>query len=1487
MVAAVKGEIHNLLSVLRLNSRWASSERFVEEIPLHAESSLTRDLKGLHEYLQEKEGRGVDALAIVSPFVAVMQSSTTSGQMTGAALSSLHKFLLYGLVRRESVRAEEAINLIAEGIATCRFEETNRESDEVVLMKLLELTSVSLRCDAGPLITDARVAGMFDVCYRVSCHDRASELLRSSADNILAHMVLILFGSRLLLSTANRSSRHQDEANQPSETKLEDNEETDEAEEDESVLVLIMRLLSKLCDPRRNSESTCVLALSLVNIALESGGQRLGSHAGLVSTMQGDLCRNLLQNSQTDDLAILSLTLRVIFNLFNSIKDHMKVQLEVFLISVHLRFLNPSSGHSPEQRELVLESLLEFCREPVLMLDLFINYDCDVQCTNLFEVVCKTLATVATPKPGRPVNALNRLALEGVLAVVGSIARRCRTRRPRDDDVEHLHAALPSPSTPRPRPYRLSSDELSTTGGDVEHSLSEAGSEPNLLAATTESVDSLDATEWLAAARERTAQVLQQRRQMKKRLALAAGYFNTHSRSWLDEVRRLGLLGGSQDESPEPAAIAKFLHDAPSLDKNKVGEYLSKGPVDQYPVNAAVLRAYVSAFDLGKLTFDVALRTFLSGFRPPGESQCIERIMEAFATHLYDQWTAEDARRADASSSGGSARHISAGRVSKTTSPRDFSRSHSLSSSKSSHTVDVVDHADQPEELVVLEPKAEESPTGGLSSERPYSNPFKTSDAAFLLAFSTIILQTDLHNPAMKASNRMSVDDFVRNNRKINAGEDLPRHFLESVYEAIKQRPIHAPYELAPGAGNDAVELAAAPHDWMGLMSRKTAYVSRAAFTPASATKLFVAGVHECDMFQSIAEACIAAVLAVFANSVDAHLVLKTLDGFADYAQICVYFELEKPLNQLLLDFISDVKAFLNEPGNHYHHEDAAVGQPTSVLPRDSDGKPFAEADVNRQPRPLLALEMALVLLRTHGDTVSRDAWAHVIDLLLDLADRRALPKHLVEIDDVDHDDGAKLGPSLFASRCNAHWIFYYAHDANRMASLGGRGADGRSSRRSGSSLGWISSFLWGASEHVDEGNTKPSVEAVRQTDADDETAKQLVQLEGDSSMRAAALRAVLRTGGASFFEHSQELSLTSASALLGALTALADPSGEIHEARASLALEHAWCVIKANASRAVALWPSLHTVLAATLGSQSTVCRLPYLAERCAIIALRAAAHLDEPGSRRSVSRSLHLLASLDNGVVAHIADRLALGVADVVRRSTHGLDDEDLFDALLRILEIADKHDSGMPHVAAALVAIVDAARATHHAFQTAWTKSKSLVFANLDRQFPSPTSQQHRHSSAPAAAGKRSTKSSSRQKPDDAALVTSVCGVQRLLVSLLDHHDNNELDLRPDILHVFNLLERVRAPTDKAAENAVAEIVNNTSRLLLQRGLLPFSQNEPPRPSAAVAQPTDNQTSQQKAASPASEPGPVVTTTTRLPHSPTRPLPGHHVDPKLQVV
>ncbi|ORZ35604.1 hypothetical protein BCR44DRAFT_1513085 [Catenaria anguillulae PL171] len=60
---------------------------------------------------------------------------------------------------------------------------------------------------------------------------------------------------------------------------------------------------------------------------------------------------------------------------------------------------------------------------------------------------------------------------------------------------------------------------------------------------------------------------------------------------------------------------------------------------------------------------------------------------------------------------------------------------------------------------------------------------FKDAGTAFVLSFSLIMLNTDAHNPAVKR--KMSVTDFVRNNRGIDAGGDLPAALLRRLYYEI------------------------------------------------------------------------------------------------------------------------------------------------------------------------------------------------------------------------------------------------------------------------------------------------------------------------------------------------------------------------------------------------------------------------------------------------------------------------------------------------------------------------------------------------------------------------------------------------------------------------------------------------------------------------------------------------------------------------------
>ena len=306
--------------------------------------------------------------------------------------------------------------------------------EQNVVLKLLSLSVQVLRCPAGrSFLSPSDIVGIFDTCLFVSLTSENAQhsLLQSAAADALSHCVMVVFGIRPGYTTAESNQtpegrrnetllddethpttedasnsddewgdrdpgqdvegsflfqRHEtikspvDKEKTPADgvyfkTKATQLEEINTGDE-QPALVAIMARLAAMADPLIHKDDTCVLSLSLINMALETmnDADALASkYSRLLSIMQNDLCRNLLRLSTSADLTLLGLALRVIFNLFNGIKHHMKLQLEVFLTSIHLKMLSSSS---PEHVELALESLLEFCREPMLMHDLYLNYDC-------------------------------------------------------------------------------------------------------------------------------------------------------------------------------------------------------------------------------------------------------------------------------------------------------------------------------------------------------------------------------------------------------------------------------------------------------------------------------------------------------------------------------------------------------------------------------------------------------------------------------------------------------------------------------------------------------------------------------------------------------------------------------------------------------------------------------------------------------------------------------------------------------------------------------------------------------------------------------------------------------------------------------------------------------------------------------------------------------------------------------------------------------
>lgn len=201
-----------------------------------------------------------------------------------------------------------------------------------------------------------------------------------------------------------------------------------------------------------------LMALSILNVAFEVGGRSIARFEVLRSLVTDNFCKHVFQLAKTDSTPLLSLSLRVISTVFDTLQPYLKLQQELFIfflierlssptgpgagnrnVSVDLddegkitfvssridnearvgtvevrsaspnMFLGKSTDYprqsknystseqlaiTAEVRELLLESLLQFARMPTFMVDLWYNYDCDLTCGDLFEELIQFLSKV-------------------------------------------------------------------------------------------------------------------------------------------------------------------------------------------------------------------------------------------------------------------------------------------------------------------------------------------------------------------------------------------------------------------------------------------------------------------------------------------------------------------------------------------------------------------------------------------------------------------------------------------------------------------------------------------------------------------------------------------------------------------------------------------------------------------------------------------------------------------------------------------------------------------------------------------------------------------------------------------------------------------------------------------------------------------------------------------------------------------------------------
>ncbi|KZV62609.1 Sec7-like domain is implicated in guanine nucleotide exchange function [Peniophora sp. CONT] len=243
-------------------------------------------------------------------------------------------------------------------------------------------------------------------------------------------------------------------------------------------LVELLRVIINILDPneRVHTDSTRLLALGILNTIFEVSGARIGDFPTLRGLVLDHGCKYLFQLARSDNPAILHLSLRTIATMFTGMRAHLKLQQELFLAFTLDRLAPPVAGKTPrlqntprlsgpgrgtprtfspllepveesdsekgglapgkpsvlpargETRELLLETLCQIAQRPGFMVELFVNYDCDINSENVFERLVDVLTkSVYAEYYGESVfssTSSQYLSLDLLLAFVNDMAAR-------------------------------------------------------------------------------------------------------------------------------------------------------------------------------------------------------------------------------------------------------------------------------------------------------------------------------------------------------------------------------------------------------------------------------------------------------------------------------------------------------------------------------------------------------------------------------------------------------------------------------------------------------------------------------------------------------------------------------------------------------------------------------------------------------------------------------------------------------------------------------------------------------------------------------------------------------------------------------------------------------------------------------------------------------------------------------------------------------
>ncbi|KAL7423835.1 GDP/GTP exchange factor for ARF [Cryptotrichosporon argae] len=251
-----------------------------------------------------------------------------------------------------------------------------------------------------------------------------------------------------------------------------------------------------------------------------------------------------------------------------------------------------------------------------------------------------------------------------------------------------------------------------------------------------------------------------------------------------------------------------------------------------------------------------------------------------------------------------------------------------------------------------------------------------SQDAVYVLAYSVIMLNTDLHNPQNRK--RMTIDDYKRNLRGVNDGKDFPPEYLAGIHESLKKREIILPEEHVGQPGFD--------YAWKSLMQRSRT---------AGPMLLCNTAAFDEPMFRLAWRPLVSAIAYAFTmSSTDEHVIQRAIAGFRQCASLAGRFHLPEVFDTIVQS-LSTATGLLDDTDEGY----TVSAYPTT----EKDGQEITVSPLairfGQSYRAQLATVVLFGIANGNGGAI-RTSWAQVFEMFQTLFLHNLLPAPMLQMED-------------------------------------------------------------------------------------------------------------------------------------------------------------------------------------------------------------------------------------------------------------------------------------------------------------------------------------------------------------------------------------------------------------------------------------------------------------------------------------------------------